>query len=256
MANLDYLRLASFEFNYAKLLAELMFWYPGGWKPSRWLQYKGWRKESYFVGVGVQDGKRHMVISSSGTESNRLAHFMDGHLSFYCTRLDVQRTIERPKHVNLRRIRKGTQTENTTLIQSKENDTLYIGSRASDCFTRLYEKPLDTMYLRLEFELKGKRARSAWGALVHGKTPTTIFNHYLLRSKLPQTVKDWYSEPGDEKEEELETEIILKSAKKKLKWLRSLDDCIEKAMASHEIGEEVRTLVLSWAIVANELDKN
>ena len=255
MASLDYLRLASFKFNYAKIISELMKWYPGGWKPGRWLQYKGWRKESYFAGVGEQAGRRHMVISASGSESNTLAQFMDGYLSFYCTRMDIQRTIEKPKHAQLRRIRTATKSENTTLIQSRENDTLYIGSRGSDLYTRLYEKPLDTMYLRLEFELKGARARAAWGAIVHGKVPAQIFSHYLLKSKLPGKVKSWFAEPGDDDSLDVDRLFVVHSAKKKLKWLQSLDDSVEKAMADHEIGEEVKTLVRSWATVADKLDK-
>lgn len=255
MASLDYLRLASFKFNYATIISELMNWYPGGWKPGRWLQYKGWRKESYFVGVGEQAGKRHMVISASGTESNRLAHFMDGYLDFYCTRIDVQRTIEKPRHAHLRRVRTATKSENTTLIESKDNNTLYVGSRGSDLYTRLYEKPLETMYLRLEFELKGARSQAAWAAIVHGKVPAQIFSHYLAKSKLPGKVKSWFSEPGDDNSFEVDRLIVIHSAKKKLRWLRSLDDSIERAMADHEIGEEVKTLVRSWAIVADRLDK-
>lgn len=254
MASLDYLRLASFEFNYPSLVAGILKWHPGGWKPGRWLQYKGWKKESYFVGVGEQDGQRHMIVSASGMESNRLAAFMDGYLAFYCTRIDVQRTIKRPKNTSLRRIRKATKTENCTLIQSKENDTLYIGSRASSCFTRLYEKPLGEMYLRLEFELKSKRARAAWSAMVHGKTPSNIFSHYLKKSKIPETVKEWFAEVGDDDTFEADNEAVLHSAKKKLKWLRSLDSSMERAMANHEIGEEVKQLVRSWAKHATYLD--
>lgn len=255
MASLDYLRLAAFEFSFASIISDLMNWYPGGWRSGRWLQYKGWKKESYFVGVGEQAGQRHMVISASGPEANHLEKFMFNYTSFYGTRLDVQRTIPRPKYASLRRIRKATGTENTTLIESQENDTLYVGSRASDCFTRLYEKPLDEMYLRLEFELKGARARSAWGAIIHGKTPSTIFNHYLKKSKLPETVKEWFALPGDESETEMDRAIKIHSAKKKLRWLRSLDASMEKALADHEIGEQVKELVRAWARYADNLDK-
>lgn len=255
MASLDYLRLAAYDFNYASLISELMNWNPGGWLSGRWLQYKGWRKEEYFVGVGEQSGKRHVVVQVSGSEANQLAHFMFDDLAFYCTRLDVQRTIKKPPHSTLRRIRKATETENCTLIESRENDTLYVGSRASELFTRLYEKPLDEMYLRLEFELKGARARQAWQAIVHGKTPSDIFVYYLKKSKLPETVKKWYAESGDESVTEIDKAIATHSAKKKLKWLRSLDDSMERHMEDHEIGEEVKELVRGWAKVAKKLDK-
>lgn len=256
MASLDYLRLASFDFLYSSVMAKFMNDWPGKMKPGRWLQYKGWKTESLFVGAGEQDGKRHLIISCSGAAANDLAVFVKDWKGLYCTRLDVQRTIKRPKHAKLRRIRKATGTKNTTLIQSMENDTLYVGSRTSDCFTRLYEKLLDETFLRLEFELKGKRARAAWLALQHGRTASTIFVHYLNKSKLPNTVKTWYTEPSDKNEEEFEMANVLHSAKKKLRWLRSLDACMEKAMSDHQIGDEVKELVCSWAEFAGDLDKN
>lgn len=255
MASLDYLRLASFDFNYAKLIAEFMNGWSEQWKRSKWLQYDGWKLGKLFVGVGEQAKKRHMIMSISGCETHKLAEWMHDELSFYATRLDVQRTIEKPKYSSLRRIRSRIQSKNTTLIESPDNDTLYVGSRTSNCFTRLYEKPLDTMYLRLEFELKGKRARSSWGALVHGRTPSHIFEHYLDKSRLPNTVKAWFSEPGDNLSYEFETEQVVRDAKKKLAWLRSLDESINQAMACHEIGSQVRGLVRMWALEADRLDQ-
>lgn len=255
MASLDYLRLASFDFTYSKVMAKFMGEWPGKMKPGRWLQYKGWKTESLFIGAGEQKGKRHLIISCSGAAANDLALFVKHWKKLYCTRLDVQRTIQKSKYSSLRRIRKATGKKNTTLIQSKDNDTLYIGSRSSDCFTRLYEKPLDDMYLRLEFELKGKRARAAWLAMQHGKTASTIFVHYLKKSKLPDTVKDWYSEQSDKDEGDFAEAAVLHSAKKKLRWLRSLDACMEKAMSNHEIGEQVKELARSWASFADNLDK-
>ncbi len=255
MASLDYLRLASFDFNYAKLIAEFMNGWSEPWKRAKWLQYDGWKLGKLFVGVGEQSHKRHMIMSISGSETHKLAEWMHDELSFYATRLDVQRTIQRPKHAQLRRIRKSIKDQNTTLIESAENDTLYIGSRTSATFTRLYEKPLDHMYLRLEFELKGKLGRSAWGALVHGKTPSHIFAHYLDKSHLPNAVKSWFSEPQDDLSVEFATEEAVHSAKKKLAWLRSLDDSINQAMACHEIGDQVRAIVRMWAQEADRLDQ-
>lgn len=255
MASLDYIRLASFNFLYSKVIAKFMRDWPGKMKRGRWLQYKGWKTESLFVGAGEQDGERHLIISCSGAAANDLAAFVADWKELYCTRLDVQRTIKRPKHAKLRRIRKATETKNTTLIQSIENDTLYVGSRTSDCFTRLYEKPVDETFLRLEFELKGKRAKAAWLAMQHGKTASTIFVYYLNKSKLPNTVKAWYTETSDKNEEDFEQLAVLHSARKKLGWLRSLDACMEKAMSDHDIGEDVKELVRSWAEFAEHLDK-
>jgi len=255
MASLDYLRLASFEFNYASLISEFMTRWPGKFTQGRWLNYKGWKCEALFVGVGQQDDKQHMIISASGSTANDLARWMENSPNFYCTRLDVQRTIGRPKRCKLRRIRTATDTKNTTLVQSKENDTLYIGSRESDLFTRLYEKILDDVWLRLEFELKGARSRAAWIALTHGKTPSHIFSHYLHKSKLPNTAKSWFSEPDDDQSFEADRQVVLHGDQAKLRWLRSLNDSMEKHMGNHETGAQVRELVRAWARVADNLDK-
>lgn len=255
MASLDYLRLASFDFNYASLIAEFMTGWPGEFKRGRWLQYKGWKCDALFVGVGEQDGKRHVVVSASGSAANDLARWMRNDRGFYCTRIDVQRTIEKPRQGNLRRIRHETKTKNTTIIESRENDTLYIGSRTSDCFTRLYEKVLDDIWLRLEFELKGARARAAWGAILHGKTADSVFCHYLSKSKLPKRVKAWYKSPGDDKGLEADRQIVEHGDRMKLRWLMSLTASMEKAMSTHEIGEQVKELVRAWATFADNLDK-
>lgn len=196
-----------------------------------------------------------MIISASGSLANDLARWMNNDRGFYCTRLDVQRTIERPRQASLARIRNQTQTKNTTLIQSKDNDTLYVGSRESDFYTRLYEKILDDAWLRLEFELKGARARAAWGGIQHGKTAGNIFAYYLRKSKLPDRVKAWYSEPGDNQSFEADRQIVEHGDRMKLKWLSSLDASVEKAMANHEIGEQVKELVRAWGKVADALDK-
>jgi hypothetical protein len=229
--------------------------WPGNWKHGQWLQYKGWKRGSLFFGVGEQKDKRHLIISSSGSESNGLAGFVKHWKGLYCTRIDVQRTIERPKHMSLRRIRKATGKANTTIIQSPDNDTLYIGSRTSDIFTRLYEKPLDTMYLRLEFELKGKRARAAWQAISHGKTPSHIFSHYLDASALPDTVGRWFAKPDDDLTFAADKAQVVLDASKKLAWIWSLDQAMERAMNDHEIGVQVREIVRMWNEIADRLDE-
>ena len=97
---------------------------------------------------------------------------------WYATRVDVQITIPQPK-ISLEKIHKSLGKKKTTLISSEANQTLYVGARTSDVFTRLYEKPLDKMYLRLEFEIKGGSARAVWESIRGGTTIGQIFNYYL-----------------------------------------------------------------------------
>ncbi|GAH53618.1 unnamed protein product, partial [marine sediment metagenome] len=50
-------------------------------------------------------------------------------------------------------------------------------------------------------------------------------------------------------------EIELHDIGKTWAWIESLDASMEKNMNNHEIGEQVKTLVRSWAAYADELDK-
>lgn len=227
----------------------------GGWQRGKWLQYKGWRKESLFIGVGEQKHKRHAVLSVSGGLSQRLLPSLKSLDGWYCTRLDLQETIEAPDYIRLAEIRDECSTGNTTLIESSDNDTLYLGSRTSEIFTRLYEKPLDTMMLRLEFELKGGRSKMAWRAILDGEIVNNIYRYYLEDSKLPQDVLDLFASIGAETTKNAMRDVALHDIGKTLKWIESLDTSMEKNMNNHEIGEEVKTLVRSWAAYADKLDK-
>lgn len=256
MAALDYVRLATWETeDYPKVMARLMRSWENGWQRGQWLQYKGWKKEALFIGVGEQKQKRHAVLSVSGSLSERLLPSLKSLKGWYCTRLDLQETIQEPDYIRLAEIRDECTTKNTTLIESLDNDTLYLGSRTSEIFTRLYEKPLDTMMLRLEFELKGGRARMAWLAMLEGETADMIFGYYMEDSKLPEDVLALFATVGVESTKKTMQAIHLHEIGKTLKWIQSLDSSMEKNMNNHEIGEQVKTLVRSWAAYADKLDK-
>lgn len=257
--HIDYLRLASWEFNaYVELMPFLMETWPNDWVRGKWLQYVGWRKESIFVGRGVQGNKAHTILNVSGAASQQwYLNFLslDG---WYCTRIDLQRTIKTPlaKNEKLSMVRDDCMTQNTTLIESDENDTLYLGSRTSDKFTRLYEKILDEKYLRLEFELKGFRARATWDAIRTGEDTDKIFCFYLNRTKLPERIRFEFEKMGDSATDKVMLLQIEKEEQKTLKWIQSLDDSMSKNMASHGIGEQVKMIVRAWAKFADYLDKD
>lgn len=257
--HIDYLRLASWEYNaYVEMMPFLMESWPKQWTRGKWLQYVGWRKEGIFVGRGMQGNKAHTIINISGALSqNWYLNFLtlDG---WYCTRIDLQRTIETPlsDDENLSVIRDDCDTPKTTLIESEENDTLYLGSRTADKFTRLYEKILDKTYLRLEFELKGFRSRATWDALRAGETADSIFVFYLERSKLPERIRFEYGNHGEKATDKVMRLQIEHDDQKKLKWLQSLDDSMGVNMASHAIGEQVKMIVRAWAKFADYLDRD
>lgn len=255
-SKLDFLRLATWETpEHNFLTSHLLENIEGKWEQGRWLQYKGWKNETVFIGLGEQNGERHGIVNVSGFKSDMIYVNLVEWDTFYCTRLDVQVTIRQPDGVHLdevyARVKNHTKA---SLIQSGENDTLYIGARESAIFTRLYEKILDTKYLRLEFEIKGGRARAAWRAIRAGATTDNIFSHYLKSVTLPSDIKDLYSGVDMGETDYAMTAEILKDDIKTLKWLQSIDGAFMKALGNHNIGEEVHNILAGWVAYAGNLD--
>lgn len=256
-AHLDFIRLGSWSYSsYPHTLSNILEAWPGGWTQGKWLQYVGWRKTGFFIGHGEQNGRRHHVISVSGHLSQRMQAGLAKQSKWYGTRIDLQVTILKPEKLSLPKIQKRMGKKTATLISSETNDTLYLGSRTSELFTRLYEKPLDQMYLRLEFELKSTRARACWDAIKAGESVSSIFKYYLIKSKLPDNVKKLFDDARDESTQlAMDAEIAADSAKI-LAWIRSLDSCMIRHMNNHDIGNEVREVVRSWAYHSATVDKD
>lgn len=254
---LDYLRLATWDIvDHTDLLAELLLDSDGKWKHSKWLQYHGWKRETFFLGTGEQNQKRHSIINISGYQADRNRSNLLGLGRYYCTRIDVQITIPQPEEINLPIVYQELKSEGikASIIQSELNDTLYVGARTSPVFTRLYQKPLDVIHLRLEFEFKGKVARGIWHALQAKNTVDEVFQHYLAKSKLPDYVRAHYFDVQDGETAFAIRQEIAQTDAKKLAWLQSLDASVRQALYNHNIGNEVQTLVMSWANEAGNVD--
>lgn len=254
-AKLDFLRLATWDFSaYTETLSRIMLGWSGDWQHGKWLQYTGWRKPQFFMGHGEQDEKWHGVISCSGSLADKMQNSLSNCEGFYATRMDVQVTIPKPDNISLPALRDEIGHKGTSLISSEENDTLYLGARTSELFTRLYEKPLDQMYLRLEFELKSTRARNAWLAIQKGEVAHPIFDYYLERSKLPDYVKAHFIDEDSESTLHAMNAEIAADNQKILKWVKSLDASMMKHMGNHEIGGEVREIIRAWSVYTNNID--
>lgn len=254
-SQIDYLRLASWGHEpYVQVLASIMSTWPGKWERGKWLQYAGWRKEQFFIGMGEQHKKRHAVMQASGTLSQKIFGSLSDFDGWYCTRIDLQRTIVRPEWVELSELFKVLGKKGTSLISSEENDTLYLGARTSELFTRLYEKALNEMYLRLEFELKGNRALMAYQALYDNEDCDRIYEYYLDRCRIPKRYIELFANCDHEATHLAMTKERTHESLKKLKWITSLDASFRAALADHEIGESVRSLVRSWSLLADEID--
>ena len=256
-SKLDFLRLATWDSTeYAYMTSDILHMMGEGAKRSKWLQYKGWKKNSVFVGHGEQKGQRHGVVNISGNDADNYLLPLLEWGTFYCTRIDVQITIPQPENVHLDEVYARIKAHvKSSLIQSEENDTLYIGARTSEIFTRLYEKILDKKYLRLEFEIKGKRARAAWRALQIDLQPDDIFSYYLATVKLPSDIKILFETAADGETEHAMRAEILKDDQNTLKWLQSIDGAMMKALANHNIGEQVEIILAGWSGFAATLDR-
>lgn len=255
---LDFLRLATWDIiGHTDTLSETLLAEPGEWEPGKWLQYHGWRKDGQFIGTGEQNGKRHSIVNISGYQADAKYRPFLSFESYYATRVDIQVTLPKPASVDLADIYRTWQNKKSkiSLIQSEKNDTLYIGARTSDVFIRLYEKPLDQLYLRLEFEFKGKAARAIWRSLQAKSTKDEIFQHYLARSPLPEKIIKLYFEAQDGDTQFAIREEIAKSDSDKLAWLQSIDASVRQAIYNHNIGSQVQELVCSWANEASNVDR-
>lgn len=254
---LDFLRLATWDISeHTFLLSEILTSQPGEWEPGKWLQYHGWRKDGHFIGTGEQQGKRHSIFNLSGHKANSVYKHLFSADTYYATRIDIQITVPKPTGVDLNAIYCSLKDQEikSSCIQSELNDTLYVGARTSDIFTRLYEKPLEQVYLRLEFEFKGKVARGIWYALKLDTTVDEVFQHYLKKSKLPEWLKKFYFEAQDGETAFAIRKEIAQSDEKKLAWLQSIDASVRQAIYNDNIGGNVRSLVMAWANEAANVD--
>jgi hypothetical protein len=247
-AYLDYLRIGSWDDPASfKLMSEVRK-LSTGWRQKKWLQYDGWRSGGIFYGTGEQGGKRHYVFDVSGAQSIELFHLAKDRPEFYATRLDVQVTIERPISYEPHEtylLQKEISKRSCSIIQSDSGSTIYFGSRSGDTFARLYEKILDDdKYLRLEFEIKGNKARSVFIQLSQGLKANDAFNHYLGKIKMPDYIKEWFSAP-DSGVVFWELEKV-HHADKQLEWLSSLSDTVVRMGNDHYQGDIVRGLLEDW----------
>lgn len=255
-AHLDYIRLATWNTtHYAYMASEIMRVWSWEYQPGKWLQYTGHRAKQFFMGTGEQNGRRHHVVSASGSLAERMRKslmLLDG---FYCTRLDTQMTVLKPDWVDIAKLHKSLGKKRTTLISSEENDTLYFGSRESDKFARLYEKPMGSkMFLRMEFELKGNMASGCWNAILAGESVGGIYARLLIKSILPTKFKSMFENADDDATDKALRAETEHDNQKTLNWIKSLDAAMLRHMNNHEIGDQVVEIVRSWAMASVGID--
>jgi hypothetical protein len=164
------------------------------------------------------------------------------HLPFYCTRLDLQVTKERPTSFDHLKSYKRIRGKKSVIL-GDDGCTLYIGARTSDTFWRIYDKT--SKHLRVELELKGKLAKRSWASLINGEQLDGIWNRFILRSRVPKLLVEAYRATGDPVDlEELEE---LEDVEGKLAWMATLDSLAFKLANDDDVGHRARDIFRRWS---------
>lgn len=230
-AHIDYLRLGTWDSgDYSKISSKIEEHFIT--RPGHWLQYHGRRAQdgSAFHGTGNQNGKIHHICHISGDTAEEWANHLklavpgDG---VYCTRLDVQTTILCPKEYDSLAFYERSKRVARSIVKNPETSTVYIGARSSDLFMRLYEKIiLETMYLRMEFELKGAYSRNWWA---HWRSEPELVDMLFIscvnRIRIPEPYRSWFN-PDDDETDVLNAEKLEADLEQKLNYLRNTETAL------------------------------
>ena len=258
-AHLDYLRLGTWDASSYCAIAEKINEHFIT-KPGHWLQYHGRRGKdgSVFHGTGNQGGRVHHVCHFSGETSQEWSHHLKLALpgdNLYCTRIDVQTSILRPKNYDPLAFYELSTRTARSIILNPETSTVYLGARNSDLFMRMYEKNiLDEMYLRLEFELKGAYSRNWWS---HWRSEPELidllFTSCINRIGLPEPYKSWFHPSGD-KTDILNADKLAASLEQRLTYLRNTETAMIKYLYDHSTREYVVSFIERMTATISKLD--
>lgn len=249
---LDYLRIGSWHDTAVLDFAMLRKW-ANDWKPGKWLQYRGHHSAELnaFYGIGEQGGRRHYIMRIAGSGADSLWSAWGVTEDWYATRIDVQRTIRRPENWDAIEEYRGLQVprRSKSIIESETGGTIYLGVRTSETFCRIYEKIVDSdKYLRLEFELKGKKALACQAALKqHGlELLDTVFNSLVADFGLPEAWERLFDSSALDAQPHYLAVTRSRKLESVLEWLSSLESSILKYGNDPEIGGTVKAFVASW----------
>jgi hypothetical protein len=158
------------------------------------MQYAGLNCDGVFYGVGRQHKGLHAILQVPGYRSWHAA--MAAQLepeSVRCSRFDLQVTIDAALVPSIERLfdvmnsadtadwnHTGPRPKLQHIRNSDGYDTLYVGTRTSELFRRIYVKPIEGKdYVRFEVEVKGNLARALWerGDVSSREAQADIFRH-------------------------------------------------------------------------------
>lgn len=255
----DWLTLTTFEERNAD---EMRYSYcPGEYSIEKRLQYQGRGADGFFIGHAMQGGKKHFMMQASGEKSDWIALKYNEHFGPYdwnVTRCDLQVTIPIPPRFSSRDLYDDLQIWDgsgkpriSQLLQSGDgNDTVYVGSRSSDRFTRIYVKPIDggLKALRFEVEYKGEHAHRVFQDCIAEPGNRRYILGHEVRSlpMLSNSLKTAFLRVlGATAHKPKINRVTSQSAT--LDWLKTqVDATVLRSIHDHEIGLEVKRLVRGW----------
>lgn len=257
----DYARFTTFDVEIGNYFMDFL---GDGMGEGRVMQYQGIKSRDAFAGEAMQKSSRHFLYQVSGGRSHDVCRVF--RLGMYgrdlrSTRLDVQLTIPLPDNYSARVVadfwrdcdRWGNGRPANIRLQENTDglDTVYIGSRTSERYVRVYVKEDDmgARYLRFEVEYKGDLSRKVWGQFLDSE----LGIYELLRGELdrlpglPLLLRDFgmfllevdsVGVAGSKR--------VLDDAKT-MRWLRdSVTPALERMLNSHDYSGDARRLVLEW----------
>lgn len=261
VTSIDYLSISTFnQSDFDKITSDFL---STDTQPedSQRMQYLGQVQSrddgSMFWGTAEQRGQRHYLIQVSGAMADRVASAIlmlgDTLADPSITRLDLQLTIAKPDWYKSRSyldtlrgdVWSGRQRK-VTLIDNYGDDTVYIGSRQSDRFARLYVK--ESNWLRIEFEYKAERAQSVWDLLSrHGKEKASqgvLFGELADLPKHP--INSLFK--GHLRGAERLTPKLIKPESARYKWfVKQCVPAIVTLLNDHDSGESTRAILSDLA---------
>lgn len=239
----------------------------GDTKPASRRQYAGDVGTSAFMGEWIDNGTKRYLYQAWGEAAHDYAlHAARQCQNTRCTRIDIQYTVYQPLNYDARTMAdalrtgdwRGRRRRITEIVSDDRLDTVYVGSRSSDVYTRIYTKPaMDTdtgdtrLLLRYELELKGTEADRVWRLLLHApREESVILASELLRDmrKLPEgAVPHTRYLTGTVVPKPRGQRQCLTDDYKTLLWLaHQVEPAARRLLNNHALAGRARALIESW----------
>lgn len=250
----------------------------GAEKPAAMMQYQGMRSDSSFAGSWNDNGVNRYIFTVSGERAHWNTLKAAKHIkNASCTRIDIQYTIIRPEWYSARDLAEylrtnkwpGRRRKVREIINDDGLDTVYVGSRTSQCYERIYVKPLYNTAsnviehgLRYEIELKGKSKQAGMVYALIEQTPNDIneiaagiVSQHIKRlphHRIITHIADYVSGARDV---ELPVRHRYTDDYKTLLWLlNKVAPAVRRLLNNHELGCITREIISSWLDNGDEHD--